>query len=284
MTPAVLAELVRSTALRVLDDRGLDTACVPDVVVVQRAPGRGDYATNLALRLGGRVGVAPTELAAWLADAVRRERGIDAAEVAGPGFVNLRLTAQARGEIVRDFLVPPRWEPFALPEPARELVGAIGGDAARYAVALVGDLTVNAVQIARWRGRTDANPVYHAQYAYTRLSSLLRNARDLALAVPDPETPDLDLGLLIHHREGELIGTIGEFPRVVAARQAHRLARCLDELASAVAEFDANCRVLPPGDEEPGPLTTARLALCVAARNVLGAGLGLLSVTAPERM
>ena len=67
-------------------------------------------------------------------------------------------------------------------------------------------------------------------------------------------------------------------------REPHRVARYLEELASAYHKFYDACRVLPQGDEEATPLTTARLALCAAVRQLLANGLGLLGVDAPERM
>ncbi len=67
-------------------------------------------------------------------------------------------------------------------------------------------------------------------------------------------------------------------------REPHRVARYLETLASAYHKFYDACRVLPMGDEEITELHRARLALCAAARQVLANGLGLLGVSAPERM
>jgi arginyl-tRNA synthetase len=102
VTPADLAELLKTTAAAVLADHDLDVAALPETVAVERPrnPEHGDYATNLALQLGKKVGVNPRELAGWLADALTKADGISAAEVAGPGFVNLRIEASAQGLIV----------------------------------------------------------------------------------------------------------------------------------------------------------------------------------------
>ncbi len=102
MTPADLAELLKITAAAVLADHNLDAAALPQTVTVERPrnPEHGDYATNLALQLGKKVGVNPRELAGWLADALTKSDDISAAEVAGPGFVNLRIEASAQGLIV----------------------------------------------------------------------------------------------------------------------------------------------------------------------------------------
>ncbi|AQA04257.1 arginine--tRNA ligase [Mycobacterium sp. MS1601] len=106
MTPADLAELLKSTAAAVLAAHDLDTNALPDTVTVERPrnPEHGDYATNLALQLGKKVGANPRELAAWLAEALTAADGIAAADVAGPGFVNLRIDAAAQGRIVDDVI------------------------------------------------------------------------------------------------------------------------------------------------------------------------------------
>ncbi len=106
MTPADLAALLKTTAAAVLAEHGLDTAALPETVTVERPrnPEHGDYATNIALQLGKKVGVNPRELAGWLAEALTAADGIAAAEVAGPGFVNLRIETGAQGVVVTNVL------------------------------------------------------------------------------------------------------------------------------------------------------------------------------------
>jgi len=106
VTPADLAELLKSTAAAVLAEHDLDPAALPATVTVERPrnPEHGDYATNLALQLGKKVGANPRELAGWLAAALAEADGIASADVAGPGFVNLRIEASAQGVIVRNIL------------------------------------------------------------------------------------------------------------------------------------------------------------------------------------
>ena len=102
MTPADLAELLKTTAAAVLGEHDLDASALPATVTVERPrnPEHGDYATNLALQLAKKVGANPRELAGWLAAALTDADGIASAEVAGPGFVNLRLDASAQNVIV----------------------------------------------------------------------------------------------------------------------------------------------------------------------------------------
>ncbi|WP_322936664.1 arginine--tRNA ligase [Nocardioides bizhenqiangii] len=163
-----------------------------------------------------------------------------------------------------------------------DLVDAIGVDAARYALARYHSDSPIDIDLDLWARATNDNPVYTVQYAHARIASLLRNATDLGVAAEShPE-------LLTHEKEGELLRALGEFPRVVKAaaelREPHRVARYLEELAGVYHRFYDNCRVLPRGDEDVSDLHRARLMLVEATRVVLANGLGLLGVSAPERM
>src|ERR1700761_5713152 len=106
VTPADLAELLKVTASAVLAEHGLDVSALPATVTVERPrnPEHGDYASNLAMQLGKKVGANPRELAGWLADALAQADGIASAEVAGPGFINLRLDASAQGLIINNVI------------------------------------------------------------------------------------------------------------------------------------------------------------------------------------
>lgn len=548
MTPADLAELLKTTAAAVLAEHDLDTAALPATVTVERPrnPEHGDYATNLALQLGKKVGVNPRELAGWLAEALERADGIAAAEIAGPGFVNLRIEASAQGAVVANIITAgadyghsrefdglnvnlefvsanptgpihiggTRWAavgdalgrllstqgaavtreyyfndhgaqidrfansliaaakgepapedgyagayitdiaaqiqakaPDALTSPdaqetfreigvdlmfthikkslhefgtdfdvfthedsmhtsgrveqaierlrangniyekdgatwlrtssygddkdrvviksdgkpayiagdlayyldkrergfnlciymlgadhhgyiARlkaaaaafgddpatvevligqmvnlvrdgqpvkmskragtvialdDLVESIGVDAARYSLTRSSVDSPIDIDLVLWSSASNENPVYYVQYAHARLCALARNAAELGLTADTA-----NLGLLDHDKEGALIRNLGEFPRVLetaaALREPHRVCRYLEDLAGDYHRFYDSCRVLPQGDEEPGELHAARLALCQATRQVIGNGLGILGVSAPERM
>ncbi|QLL06139.1 arginine--tRNA ligase [Mycobacterium vicinigordonae] len=550
MTPADLAELLKITAMAVLAEHDLDVSALPQTVTVERPrnPEHGDYASNLALQLGKKVGANPRELAGWLAEALTNADGIAAAEVAGPGFINMRLETSAQAKIVNDVIDAgsayghsgdlknqkinlefvsanptgpihiggTRWAavgdalgrllttqgadvvreyyfndhgaqidrfanslvaaakgerppedgyagtyindiaaqvlqkaPDALQEPDAEmhetfreigvdlmfahikeslhefgtdfdvythedsmhtsgrvdeaiaklretgniyekdgatwlrssafgddkdrvvvksdgkpayiagdlayyldkrqrgfdlciymlgadhhgyiarlkaaaaafgedpatvevligqmvnlvrdgqpvkmskragtvitlddLVEAIGVDAARYSLIRSSVDTPIDIDLALWSSASNENPVYYVQYAHARLSALARNAAELGLI---PDTGHLEL--LSHDKEGTLLRTIGEFPRVLrtaaSLREPHRVCRYLEDLAGDYHRFYDACRILPQGDEQPTDLNTARLALCQAARQVIGNGLAILGVSAPERM
>ncbi|MBM7805630.1 arginyl-tRNA synthetase [Geodermatophilus bullaregiensis] len=167
-----------------------------------------------------------------------------------------------------------------------DLVDAIGADAARYALARTSmDQTID-LDLDLWSRQTNDNPVFYVQYAHARIASVLRNAADLGLSLG--EASGVDVTLLVHERENDLLRALGEFPRVLTGaaelRAPHRVARYLEELAGTYHRFYDACRVLPRGDEEAGPLTTARLWVCAATAVVLRNGLGVLGVSAPERM
>lgn len=106
MTPADLAELLKNTAAVVLVEHDLDIAALPETVAIERPrnPEHGDYATNLALQLGKKVGVNPRDLAEWLAERLNDADGIADATVAGPGFVNLRIEASAQSVVILNVL------------------------------------------------------------------------------------------------------------------------------------------------------------------------------------
>ena len=550
MTPADLAELLKTTAAAVLADHGLDASALPGTVTVERPrnPEHGDYATNLALQLGKKVGANPRELAGWLSEALADHDGIASAEIAGPGFVNLRIEASAQGVIVNNILAAgpnygdsetlkgqninlefvsanptgpihiggTRWAavgdalgrllatqgagvvreyyfndhgaqidrfarslvaaakgepapedgyagdyiadiaaqivakvPDVLEQPADEqqetfraigvdlmftqikaslhdfgtdfdvythedsmhtsgrveqaiaklretgniyekdgatwlrttefgddkdrvviksdgnaayvagdlayfldkrqrgfdlciymlgadhhgyiarlkaaaaalgddpatvevligqmvnlvrdgqpvrmskragtvitlddLVDAIGVDAARYVLIRSSVDSPIDIDLQLWSSASAENPVYYVQYAHARLSALARSAVELGIAA---DTSHLEL--LTHDREGTLMRTLGEFPRILKSaaslREPHRVCRYLEDLAGDYHRFYDSCRVLPQGDEAPGDLHAARLALCAATRQVIANGLQILGVSAPERM
>jgi arginyl-tRNA synthetase len=167
----------------------------------------------------------------------------------------------------------------------KELVDMIGVDPLRYTLARYPADSPLTVDIEHITKRTADNPVFYVQYAHARMASILRNARDLGLS---PAGADFDAGLLSHEREGDLLRALGDLPRIVQQaaelREPHRVARYLEDTAATFHRFYDVCRVLPQGDERAGPLHTARLLLVEATRTVIANGLGLLGVSAPDRM
>jgi len=166
-----------------------------------------------------------------------------------------------------------------------ELVEKVGVDAARYTLIRYPVDTPMVMDLDILKRNTNENPVYYVQYAHARIAAVLRNAAELDIA---SGLDNFDPAQLSHDRENELLGSLAEFPRIVASaaelREPHRIARYLEELAGVYHGFYADCRVLPMGDEPATALHSARLNLCAATLQVLKNGLLLLGVSAPERM
>jgi arginyl-tRNA synthetase len=166
-----------------------------------------------------------------------------------------------------------------------DLVDEVGVDAARYSLIRYPVDSPLVLDLDLLVSSTNDNPVYYVQYAHARICAVLRNATDIGIKYgADLIHPEL----LVHERERELIGALGEFPRVVAGaaelREPHRVARYVEELAGVYHRFYADCRVLPLGDETPSELHSARATLCSATAQVISNGLELLGVSAPEKM
>jgi arginyl-tRNA synthetase len=167
-----------------------------------------------------------------------------------------------------------------------DVVELLGVDAARYSLARSSTDSVLTLDVDLLTSTRRDNPVYYVQYVGARTASVNRNAHDLGLDRGAPEA--FQAGPLQHEKEGELLGALADFPRIVATagelREPHRVARYLEELAGTYHRFYDECRILPRGDEEVTDLMRARLWLNDATRTVIANGLGLLGVTAPERM
>lgn len=103
MTPAELGKVVLAALQQVVKEQSLDSTVLPSEVTVERPrnPENGDYATTIALQSVKKLGTNPRQLATELAAVLGEADAIAEATVAGPGFVNIRLAADAQGELVR---------------------------------------------------------------------------------------------------------------------------------------------------------------------------------------
>ena len=167
-----------------------------------------------------------------------------------------------------------------------ELVDEIGVDALRYSLARYPADSPLTLDIAEITKAASDNPVYYVQYGHARTCRMIENARDLGMSLPS----DFDPSLLSHEREGDLLRALAEYPSVVEAaaafREPHRVARYLEETTAIFNRWydTKECRMLPQGDEPVAPVNEARLMLTRAVQVVIANGLGLLGVSAPERM
>ena len=164
-----------------------------------------------------------------------------------------------------------------------DLLEWLGADALRYWLARYPADSPLSLDGEALRSRSNDNPVFYVQYAHARTCAVDRNARDAGV-----DRSEFDPALLTHETETELLGTLMEYPRVVAAaaelREPHRVARYLEELAGAFHRWYDNCRVLPQGDEPVTVIHRTRLWVNDAVQVVVRNGLELLGVSAPERM
>lgn len=162
-----------------------------------------------------------------------------------------------------------------------ELIDDVGVDAARYTFLTRSIDAPLEFDIDLVKEQAPENPVYYVQYAHARICSIVRRARQEGHS-PDPAGAPLDR--LIHASEDELMRKLASYEEVVpeaAQRRApQRITHYVEELASTFSGFYRDCKVVT----EDSDLTAARLGLCVATRSVIADALGLLGVSAPERM
>ncbi|MEY4397789.1 MAG: hypothetical protein RLZ53_365 [Actinomycetota bacterium] len=199
-----------------------------------------------------------------------------------PG-VNLEILIGQMVNLVRD------GEPVRMSKRAgtvvtmEDLVDLVGVDAARYALVRSSINSSLDVDLAVLEKKTNDNPVFYVQYAHARTRQVAVNAASLGV-----ERTEFDPTLLNHAAEGELIAKLVELPRVLAQsaefREPHRVARYLEEVAGAYHRWYDNCRVTPLAGGEVETIHRTRLWLNEATSIVLKNGLGVLGVTAPERM
>lgn len=162
----------------------------------------------------------------------------------------------------------------------RELVELVGLDAARYFFAMrSGDAQMD-FDLDLAVSKSNENPVYYAQYAHARISSILRAAEEKGVSASVA-----NVSLLKAEKEIDLIKKIGDFPQLVSdaarLRAPHRITTYIQELASTFHSFYNAEKVL---DDENKELSEARLALITAARTTIANALKLVGVAAPERM
>ncbi len=160
----------------------------------------------------------------------------------------------------------------------RDLIDDVGADPAKFFFLMRSTSSHLDFDMDLARRQSDENPAYYVQYAHARIASVLRYAREQGFVGGAPEAPYDAV------EEQLLLRKIAAFPEVVrgaaAAREPHRIPTYLVELAGIFHRFYHACRVV----SDDTARTRARLQLCEAARVVVRNGLGLLGVSAPERM
>ena len=172
-----------------------------------------------------------------------------------------------------------------------DLLDEVGADAARYFFLRRSTDQALDFDIGLAKQQSSDNPVYYVQYAHARICSILRRGAgvedtdDIAALAAALVPADADLSLLVADAELALFRKLAEFAEVVdaAARQRapHKVTHYAEELAASFHQFYTLCRVMDP---DAPALSAARLAVVDATRIVLELALGLLGVSAPQRM
>jgi arginyl-tRNA synthetase len=160
-----------------------------------------------------------------------------------------------------------------------QLIDDVGSDVVRYFFNMRNISSHMNFDLTLAKKQSDENPVFYLQYAHARICSIIRTVAEEKI-----KSSVKNMELLIKEEEQQLINKLNEYEEVVliAAEnfEPHRICTYLTELATAFHKFYTFCRIL--GSEKK--LAEARLALAQATKTVLQNGLGILGVTAPERM
>jgi arginyl-tRNA synthetase len=166
----------------------------------------------------------------------------------------------------------------------RDLIDLVGPDAARLTYLLQSIDTTQTIDVDVVTAQSSENPVYYVQYAHARVRSLGRQAAERG--VERRPLADVDLAVLTHERELDILRSLAELPDVVAnatrARSPHQVATWVRELAGVFHRFWHDCPIL--SDDVDDEVRQARLWLVEATRVGLAIGLDLLGVSAPERL
>ncbi|REB75738.1 arginine--tRNA ligase [Cutibacterium acnes] len=163
----------------------------------------------------------------------------------------------------------------------RDLVEEVGLDATRYFFAMRSADTHLDFDLDLAVSQSNENPVYYAQYAHARISSILRQGKEQGIELAD----ELNVSLITAEKEFDLLKKLGEFPQAVGEaalkRMPHRITNYIYDLASTFHSFYNAEKVLDTDNLER---TKARLALIKATQITLRNALALIGVSAPEKM
>ena len=163
-----------------------------------------------------------------------------------------------------------------------QLIDEVGTDAARFHLLLFSNDHAMRFDIEEVARQSMENPVYYVQYGHARIAAIIRKAEASGIAMRPLE--EVDLGLLVHEAEADLLRALADVPgalvRAAELRAPHRIAHLAQDLAGRFHRFYTECRVVG----EDAELTQARLWLCRASQQVLANLLDVLGVSAPTRM
>jgi len=163
-----------------------------------------------------------------------------------------------------------------------DILDEVDPDVARLTFLLQGIDTAQTLDLDVVTKQSMDNPVYYVQYAHARTASIARVATERGVVRRPIDT--VDLAVLVHDRELDLLRSLSEYPDVLVSaavlRAPHRVTTWVREFAGRFHGFYRDCRVITDDAE----LTQARLWLAESCRIGLADALGILGVGAPERM
>ncbi len=193
-------------------------------------------------------------------------------------LIGQMVTVQRGGQVVR---MGKRSGTFV---ELSDILDEVGPDVARLTFLLQSISTRQTFDLERVVSQSMENPVFYIQYAHARIASIGRKAAEQGVVLPPLE--EVDLSVLVHERELDLLRSLSELPDVVldacVSRAPHKVTTWSQELAGRLHGFYHDCRVLGEGVDPT--LSHARLWLVEATRIGLAIGLGLLGVAAPDSM
>ena len=161
-----------------------------------------------------------------------------------------------------------------------ELVNEVGTDVVRYFFIMRSMNTHLDFDLELAADQSDKNPVFYLQYAHARICNIIKHGQESGLELGD----DFDSTLLSHPEEINLIQHMVRFPEIMGLAfenlEPQIIANTLQELATRFHKFYGQCHVIT----EDRALSNARLALITSVKVIMGSGLKILGLTAPERM
>jgi len=161
-----------------------------------------------------------------------------------------------------------------------ELINEVGPDVVRYFFIMRSMNTHLDFDLELATDQSDKNPVFYLQYAHARICNIIKHGKESGLEL----TQDFDSSLLSHPDEINLIRYMVRFPEIMDLAyenlEPQIIANMLQELATRFHKFYGQCHVIT----EDRALSNARLALITAVKIIMGNGLKILGLSAPERM
>ena len=161
-----------------------------------------------------------------------------------------------------------------------ELIKEVGIDVVRYFFIMRGVNSHLNFDLDLAKDQSDKNPVYYLQYAHARICNIIKHGDSMGIL----KNSECNPSLLNHPSEIALLKQLEKFPEIIynahLSLEPHNIANFLHEIANRFHKYYADCRIISEDEE----LTNARLTLSTATKTVIGNGLKLLGITAPEKM